>query len=143
MIARARRRRSAGEGGAYPYVTRAGLRYQVKGSVRLPDGTLKRIERRTGYNGETWTTEQDALAWLHDQQAAGRKGEFAEPSRQKLGAYGREVIEGLRIGPQTRASYSKNWRNHVEPYPVASLELAKVTGLRLTSHYWALEKAGR
>ena len=67
MTARARRRRSAGEGGAYPYMTKAGLRYQVKGPVRMPDSTVKRIDRRTGYNGGTWTTEQAALEWLHDQ----------------------------------------------------------------------------
>jgi hypothetical protein len=38
-------------------------------------------------------------------QAAGRKGEYIEPSKQKLGPYGAEVIAGLRILPQTRASY--------------------------------------
>jgi len=52
----------------------------------MPDGTVKRIDRRTGFDGETWTTEQAALEWLHDQQAAGRKGEYAEPSKQKFGA---------------------------------------------------------
>jgi integrase len=70
----------------------------------MPDSTVKRIDRRTGYDGETWTTEQAALEWLHDQQAAGRKGEFLEPSKQKFGAYCREVMEGMRIRPQTRAS---------------------------------------
>jgi integrase len=143
MTSRARRRRSAGEGGAYPYMTRAGLRYQVKGPVRMPDGTIKRIDRRRGYNGETWTTEQAALEWLHDQQAAGRRGEFAEPSRQKFGPYCREVIESMRIRPQTRASYLKNLRNHIEPYPIASLTLAQVTGTRLTRHYRQLEASGR
>jgi hypothetical protein len=85
MRARARRRRSAGEGGAYPYITRAGLRHQVRGPVLQPDGTVRRIDRRTGYHGATWTTEQDALAWLHDQQAAGRKGEFVQPGKQRFG----------------------------------------------------------
>ena len=40
MTAGSRKRRSAGEGGAYPYMTRAGLRYQVKGPVRMPDGSV-------------------------------------------------------------------------------------------------------
>ena len=31
----------------------------------------------------------------------------AEIIRQALGGYGAEVIEGLRIGPQTKASYEK------------------------------------
>ncbi len=47
------------------------------------------------------------------------------------------------VYPQTRASYKKNWRLHIEPYPVASLPLAQVTGLKLTSHYRHLEKSGR
>lgn len=115
----------------------------MKGPVRLPDGTVKRVDRRTGYNGEGWTTEQAALEWLHDQQATGRKGEFAEPSRQKFGAFGRDVIEGMRIRPQTRASYRKNWRNHIEPYPLAAMPLAQVTGTRLTRHYRHLEASGR
>jgi integrase len=115
----------------------------VKGPVRIPDGTVKRIDRRTGFKGETWTTEQEALAWLHDQQAAGRKGEYVEPSQQKLGAYGREVIDGLRIRPQTRASYLKNWRLHIEPYPIAALPLGRLTGVRLTQHYRMLETSGR
>jgi integrase len=53
------------------------------------------------------------------------------------------VIAGLRLKPQTRASYMKNWRNHIEPYPLASLPLAQVTGAKLTAHYNLLEKSGR
>ena len=60
------------------------------------------------------------MDWLRDQQVDGRKGEYVEPSKQTLGAYGREVIDGLRIGPQTRACYRKNWRLHVEPYPIGA-----------------------
>ena len=37
----------------------------------------------------------------------------------------------------------KNWRNHVEPYPLAAVPLALLTGAKLTSHYRALEKSGR
>ncbi len=137
------KRRSPGEGGAYPYATTAGLRYRVKGMVRRPDGTLKEINRRKGPNGETWTTKEDALAWLHDQQSAGRKGEYIEPSKRRLGGYGAEVIDRLRVRPQTRASYVKNWRNHIAPYPIAAVPLAQLTGVKLTSHYRALEKSGR
>ena len=49
----------------------------------------------------------------------------------------------MRIGPQTMASYKKNWRNHVEPYPPARLPLAQLSGQRLTAHYRMLEKSGR
>src|SRR5207248_2704369 len=39
--------------------------------------------------------------------------------------------------------YLKNLRNHIEGYPVASLPLAQLTGLKLTTHYRLLEKRGR
>ena len=88
-------------------------------------------------------TKKAGQDWLADQQSAGRKGEYVEPSRQKFGTYGAEVIDGLRIKPQTRASYIKNWRNHVAPYPIAAVPLAQLTGTRLTAHYRLLEKSGR
>ena len=119
-------RRSPGEGGAYSYKTQAGERWRAHGPVRRPDGTIKQVCMR-GY-----LTKTAALAALQDAQSAGRKGEYVEPSKAKFGAYGREVIEGLRIGPQTRASYLKNWRLHIEAYPIAQLKLSDMSGLRLT-----------
>jgi integrase len=133
----ARKRRSPGEGGCWPYQTKAGERFRVKGMVRMPDGALREVNKRG------FLTKKAGLEWLQDAQSAGRKGEYVEPSKQQFGDYGREVIEGLRIGPQTRASYLKNWRLHIEAYPVASLQLAQLTGQKLTSHYRVLEKAGR
>jgi integrase len=132
-----RKRRSPGEGGAYPYMTAAGQRWRVKGIVRMPDGTAREVNKRG------FLTRTAGLEWLADAQSAGRKGAFIEPGRQQFGAYGAEVIDGLRIGPQTRASYIKNWRNHVEPYPIAAVPLAQLTGTRLTAHYRMLEKSGR
>ena len=105
--------------------------------MRLPDGTTKMV-RKKGF-----AAKGDGLAWLHDQQAAGRQGGYVEPSRQALGPLGAEIIDGLRLTPQTRASYRKNWRLHVEPYPIAALELPKVTGTKLTLHYRMLERQGR
>lgn len=137
MAARKTKRRSPGEGGAYPYKTKAGERWRAKGLVRQVDGTMKEVNKRG------FPTKTAALEWLAEQQAAGRKGEWIEPSKRLLGGYGTEVIAGLRIGPQTRASYEKNWRLHVEPYPIARLQLPNVTGLRLTSHYRVLEQSGR
>jgi hypothetical protein len=96
-----------------------------------------------GVNKRGFLTKKAALDWLKDAQSDGRKGQFIEPSKQRFGAYGTEVIDGLRIGPQTKASYLKNWRNHIEPYPLAGLTLAQLTGLKLTGHYRALEKTGR
>ena len=119
------RRRSPGEGGCWPYPTKAGERFRAAGPVLLADGTVKMVRKRG------FMTKKDGQAWLADQQAAGRKGEYVDPSKQKLGAYCAEVIDGMRIGQQTKASYVKNLRNHIEPYPVAHVPLAQLTGQRL------------
>jgi hypothetical protein len=126
MAPKVTKRRSPGEGGAYPYATSGGERWRVKGMVGQPDGTLKEVNKRG------FLTKKDALAWLGDAQSSGRKGEYVEPSRQRLGAYGAEVIDGLRVGPQTRASYKKNWRLHIQAYPIGDIPLAQVTGMKLT-----------
>ena len=103
----------------------------------MPDGTAKMVRKRG------FMTKKVGQDWLADQQTAGRKGEYIEPSRQRFGAYCAEVIDGMRIGPQTKASYVKNLRNHIEPYPIAAVPLAQLTGQRLTGHYRLLEKSGR
>ena len=137
MSPKARKRRSPGEGGCWSYQTKAGERFRVKGMVRLPEGTLREVNKRG------FMTKTAGLEWLADAQSAGRKGDFIEPSKQKFGTYGAEVIDGLRVGPQTKASYKKNWRLHIEAYPIAAVPLAQLTGLRFTTHYRLLEKSGR
>jgi len=131
------KRRSPGEGGCWSYKIKAGERFHARGPVKMPDGTIRMVSQKG------FVTKKSGLEWLHGQQAAGSKGEFIEPSRQQFGDYGREVIEGLCVEPQTRASYLKNWRNHVEPYPLANIPLATLTGVKLTSHYRQLETSGR
>src|SRR5262249_48234368 len=126
-----------GEGGAYAYKTAAGERWRVKGMVRQVDGTLKEVNKR-GVG-----TKKKALAWLADAQSAGRKGEYVEPRRPRFGAWGAEGIDRRRSPPQPGASYVKTLRCHIEPYPIAQLPLAQVTGQRLTAHYRQLEKSGR
>jgi integrase len=144
MAPRSTKRRSPGEGGAYSYRVRtradasdSNERWRVKGLVRQPDGTVKEVNKRG------FMTKTEALEWLAKAQVDGREGTYIEPSKQQFGAYGAEVIDGLRIKPQTRASYVKNWRNHIAPYPIAQVPLAKLTGLALTKHYRVLEKSGR
>jgi integrase len=129
--------RKRGAGNAYPYKTAAGQRWRVKGLVRLADGTVKEVNKRG------FLTKKEAQDWLKAAQVDGERGSYIEPSKLGLGTYGAEVIAGLRLKPQTRASYAKNWRNHVEPYPLASLPLAQVTGAKLTTHYRMLETSGR
>jgi hypothetical protein len=106
MAGRERRRRSPGEGSVWPYRTKAGqLRYAI-GYVRvMPDGTRKSVTRRTGAAGEKWTTERDAKRALRAILAAADKGELTDPSKQPLGAYLGEWLDGLRLAPSTVASY--------------------------------------
>ena len=130
-------RRSPGEGGAYAYQTKAGERWRAQGPVRMPDGTTKQVCLR-GH-----LTKKAALEALRTAQVSGGKGEYVEPSKQTLGSYGAEVIDGLRLKRQTRASYRKNWRLHIAAYPIASVPLAQLTGAKLTAHYRVLEKSGR
>jgi integrase len=131
------KRRSPGEGGCWPYQTKAGELFRVKGMVRMPDGTLKEVNKRG------FPTKTAGLEWLQDQQSAGRKGEYVEPSRQKLGAYGIEAINGMQVTAGTKASYRKNWRLHVQGYPIAELPLAHLAGVKLSAHYRVLEASGR
>lgn len=136
-MAPARRRRSPGQGGCWPYRTKAGVRFRAAGPVTLPDGTVTTVRKRG------FPTQKAGLEWLADAQAAGRKREFTVPSSQRFGTYAAEVIDGMRLKPQTSASYRKNLRLHIEGYPIASVPLAQLTGQRLTSHYRMLERAGR
>jgi integrase len=138
MGAKRTRRRGPGEGGAYPYKTAtAGELWRVKGLVELQDGTKKELNKR-GFE-----TKKAALEWLADQQVAGRNRQYIEPTKRLLGEYGAEVIDGMRIAPSTKASYRKNWRLHIQAYPIAGRPLVQATGTALTSHYRALEKGGR
>ena len=137
MTMKPRKRRSPGEGGAYSYTTGAGERWRFKCVVTRADGIRKQVNRRG------FLTKKAALDAMREALSASAKGEFVEPGRQKLGTYGAEVIDGLRVKPQTKASYVKNWRCHVAPYPLAAVPLAQLTGTKLTAHYRILEKSGR
>jgi integrase len=145
--AKTTRRRSRGEGGAYEYrLSNGETRWRVKGLVTLPDGTTRQVNKR-GFKTKIATKDSlpgtAALPWLEAQRVAAAKGQWVEPSRVTLGAYGNRVIDGLRVRPQTRASYLKVWRNAIEPYPLAGLRLAQLTGSGITAHYRTLEKTGR
>jgi integrase len=108
----------------------------------MPDGTRKSVTRRRGPNGEQWTTEWDAKRALRQVLAAADKGEHVDPSRQQLGAYLGEWLDGLRLAPSTMASYRKNIRLHVEPY-IGAVPLASLTTARVDTLYRQLERGGR
>jgi hypothetical protein len=133
MAPKARKRRSPGEGSVWPYRTKAGqLRYAI-GYVRLmPDGTRKAVTRRTGPNGERWTTERDAKRALRAVLVAADKGELVDPGKQQVGAYLDEWLAGLRLAPSTVASYRKNVRLHLAPH---------IGAVPLASHHRANRRA--
>jgi integrase len=108
----------------------------------MPDGTRKSITRRRGPNGEQWTTERDAKRALRAVLAAADKGEHVDPSRQQLGAYLDEWLDGLRLAPSTVASYRKNVRLHIKPY-LGAVPLASLTTARINTLYRQLERGGR
>jgi hypothetical protein len=53
----------------------------------MPDGTRKAVTRRTGPNGERWTSERDAKRARREVLVAADKGELVDPSKQSVGAY--------------------------------------------------------
>jgi hypothetical protein len=50
---------------------------------------------------------------MRDALTASGKGEYADPSKQPLGAYLAGWLDGLRLAPSTVASYRKNVRLHI------------------------------
>lgn len=124
------RRRSPGEGSAWAYKLKSG---ETRWAIGHPSfGT-----RRRGPHGEKWATKEEALTALGELVVDIRRGELVDPSKQPLGAFLAEWVEGHPdIGESTRASYAKNIRLHIEPYlgtkPLASLTSANITGLYRT-----------
>jgi integrase len=132
-----KKRGSPGAGSVFGYKTAGGIRYGWQATLTQPDGTRKRATKG-GFE-----TKKAAQEDLRDNLVAAKKGELVQPSKRLFGEYAREVIDGMRVGPSTRASYLKNWRLHLAPYPVAQVPLAQLTGAGLTTHYRLLERTGR
>jgi Phage integrase, N-terminal SAM-like domain len=137
------RRRTPGTGSVWEYRTKAGeVRYAIGYTAEQPDGSKRSVTRRTGPHGEKWTTRKAALEALEDLRSAMRKGDHVDPSKQLLGVYLEQWLDGLRKGESTVASYRKNIRLHVTPY-IGGVPLASVTPARLSTLYRQLERGGR
>jgi integrase len=143
VTARVRRRRSPGEGSVWPYTTKAGeKRYAIGYVVEHPDGTRRSVTRRRGPHGEKWATRKEAAAALRAVLTDAAKGEHVNPSRQPLGAYLDEWLDGLRLRPGTIASYRRSLRVHVVP-AIGAVPLASLTTARISAMYRELERSGR
>lgn len=130
------KRRQAGEGTISEYRTAAGIRYLVKVTVTLPDGTRKPVLRRG------FATKKDAAAGIRELLAKSEKpGGFTEPSKVTVGDYLEVWLDGLRLAPSTLSSYRKNVRLHLKPH--LGGKLSALTGVRLSALYRQLETSGR
>ena len=130
------RRRQAGEGGISEYMTKAGPRFLIKFTAQREDGT-KRVVLKRGFK-----TRRDAAAALREQLGQVDRGTHVAPSKVTVDRHFATWLDGLRKGPTTIASYRKNVRLHVIPY-IGDVQLAQLTGTRLTALYRQLETSGR
>jgi integrase len=135
MAAKARNRRSPGEGSVWPYQERNGTERWAIGHPSF--GT-----RRRGPDGEKWYTKRAAQEALRAKLVDAKRGELVDPSRQPLGAYLDEWAAGLRLAPSTIASYRRNIRLHLAPY-IGTVPLAALTTERIDRLYRELERGGR
>jgi integrase len=130
------RRRQAGEGGISEYRTKAGARYWIKYTVPLEDGTTRQVLRR-GFPTRKAAAEE--LAKINTDM---RAGAHVLPAKITVGHWLDQWLAGLRLAPSTRASYAKNIRLHLAPQ-LGQVQLAKLTGSRISALYRELERTGR
>lgn len=98
--------------------------------------------RRRSPSGEKWFTKKAAQDALRAMLVDAARGELVDPSRQQLGAYLDEYLDGLRVGRATLASYRKNVRLHIKP-ALGTVPLSALTTSRLNTLYRQLERSGR
>jgi integrase len=137
------RRRQAGEGGISQYRTKAGeIRYLVKYTATLEDGSKKIVLRRRDNDGQPFLTRKQAADYLGDVNAAIRKGVHTLPDKTTLGQFIPGYLEGLRLAPSTMASYRKTFRLHILP-TLGPIQLSRLTGTKISALYRDLERNGR
>ena len=101
MAAKVTKRRSPGEGGCWPYQTKAGERFRVKGIVRQADGTDKEVNKRG------FLTKKAGLEWLADASSV-------QFTRQTTGLAGSlKKIAGLPTGSALQDTASERQVNHM------------------------------
>ena len=132
MPAKARKRRSPGEGSVWAYQTKAGERW----AIGHPAFGTRR-------NASGWgKTKKEAQEALRVMLVDASRGKLVDPSKQPLGAYLDEWVAGLRLAPSTIASYRKNIRLHITP-ALGTVPLASLTTEKVDRLYRELERGGR
>lgn len=131
------RRRQAGEGSISEYMTKAGPRFLASYYATDPKSGEPRRYLKRGF-----VTRKDAAAFLREEIRKAERGEWVEPSKQRLDAYLDEWIAGKRLAPGTVQSYAKNIRLHIAPR-LGATPLAKLTGIAVDRWMRDLEREGR
>lgn len=130
-------RRARGEGSIVGYDTKAGRRYYIKATVPDDTGTPRQRVKRG------FLTQKEAAKALRDLIRSGeRAGGYVPPTKQTLGEYLDEWLEGIRVAPSTEASYRKNVRVHIKPR-IGSTTLALLSTSKIDAFYRELEREGR
>ena len=134
----AAKRRSPGEGRLWPYQTTAASGGR-SGTRPVP------ARRRETANGAGVMTQEGRARGAARQQSASPRGEYVEPSKQRLGAY---LAEWSSPGCGWRRDQSpataRTCRLHIEPYRDRRGAAARSSpGSGSTAHYRLLEKSGR
>ena len=108
----------------------------TKYPVLQEDGT-RRVVLKRGYK-----TRRDAASALRTEIRRMETGEWVNPSKQPLGAYLAEWLDGQRLAPGTMASYRKNVRLHVVPR-LGAVPMDRLTGTTVEAWMRTLEASGR
>ena len=134
MTARARKRRSPGEGSVWEYSTQAGqVRYAIGYVVTAPDGSTRSVTRRRGPAGEKWTTYRDAAKALRDALGKIDKGEYSTRRSSRSASTSMSGRPGCAWRASTVASYRKNIRLHLKPQ-LGAVPLRSLTTARIDAH---------
>lgn len=132
-----RPRRARGEGSIVEYDTKAGRRYYIKATVPDDTGTPRQRVKRG------FLTQKEAAKALRDLIRSGEQaGGYVPPTKQTLGEYLDEWLDGIRVAPSTVASYRKNVRVHITPR-IGSITLAQLSTSKIDAFYRDLEREGR
>lgn len=131
------KRRAPGEGGVSEYQTAAGTRWLITYYVTSPvTGERQRVLRRGSL------TKKAAQTKLRTELAKADRGEWVDPSREKLVDYLGVWLDGQRLRPSTISSYRKNVRLHIAPR-LGDTPLARITATQVNAWLRELEATGR
>lgn len=132
-----RPRRARGEGSIIEYDTKAGRRFYIKATVPDDTGTPRQRVKRG------FLTQKEAARALRELIRSGEQaGGYVPPTKQTLGEYLDEWLDGIRVAPSTEASYRKNVRVHITPR-IGSITLAQLSTSKIDAFYRDLERDGR